>query len=101
MAFIPLSLILELILIFLGLLLMEYKIVGRMGAMACYIFAIRYVTDTQVYIVETAGVITSPTAAYPTAILAPFVFMLTIFLYMSLVSAFEYVDRDMFGRSTR
>ena len=98
MAFIPLSFILEIALIFLGFMLMEWRILGRVVSGGCFIFAIRWVTDTQVYLIESSGTVISYTAAYPTAILGPFVFVLTIFWYMSLVAIFEYFDRDYLGR---
>jgi len=98
MAFIPLSLILEIGLVALGFMLMEYRYVGRIVASGCFMFAIRWVTDTQVYLIESSGTVISYTAAYPTAILGPFVFVLVIFWYMSLVSIFEYLGRDFLGR---
>jgi len=98
LALIPVSLFFEFFLIILGFILIDGRFPSKVAAMGCFVFAEVLVTNTQVYILESNGVLSDLTRAYPASVLGPLVFVLIVFWYLTLVSIFDYFSRDMIGR---
>ncbi|HJZ04552.1 MAG TPA: hypothetical protein VJ327_01665 [Patescibacteria group bacterium] len=98
MAFLPLSLTIEIVFLVIALILTEYHMVGRVIAVGCFLFEIGLFTADQVYIIESEGVITTATVALPAPVLATVTFVMVLMTYFALANFFEYIGRDMFGR---
>ena len=97
MAVIALTLFVVIAFWFLGFYLMDRGQIGRMSSIGCYILAIPLLTTNLEYVTENSGTITTSTLALSTLLQSTLVLVDVFFLFMALVSLFDFYGRNWHG----
>jgi len=97
MAVIALTLFIVIMFWFIGFYLMDRKQIGRMTSIGCYVLVIPLLTTNPEYITENSGTIVTSTLALSTMLLSTLVLMDVFFLFMALVSLFDFYGRNWHG----
>jgi len=98
MAFIPVSFIFEVVLLFAGFLLMDRGLPSRALAIGTFIMEIPLVANRQVYVIENAGVLTTLQIFYPVQIIGTVSFFFILISYVAVANLWEMRGRDILGR---
>ncbi|PYU22735.1 MAG: hypothetical protein DMG30_13890 [Acidobacteria bacterium] len=97
MAFLPITIFFVIILWFFGFYLMDRKQIGRMTSIGCFILVIPLVTVNLEYITENSGVLATSTLALSSMLQSTIVLVDVFFLFMALVSLFDFYGRNWHG----
>jgi|SRR5205807_2295765 len=97
MAFLPITIFFVITLWFLGFYLMDRGQIGRMTSIGCFVLVIPLVTVNLEYVTENSGVLATSTLALSSTLQSTIVLVDVFFLFMALVSLFDFYGRNWHG----